>query len=234
MSFFVKVHSPKRMRIWLAEASGTFMLVFAGTGAIIVNDLTNGSITQVGIALTFGLVVMALIYAMGDISGAHFNPAVTLGFWSAGRMPGREVVPYLISQAMGAGAASFTLSLLFDHRTLGATIPAGPLTQSFVLEAITTAFLMFVILSVSKGRRESGMIAGVAVGAVIAMEAMFAGPISGASMNPARSLAPAFLSGQLHGWWIYLIAPVFGSLAGSMWFGVLRGDPWNSYNTMKG
>jgi MIP family channel proteins len=200
------------MRRCLAEAIGTFGLVFAGTGAIVVNDVSGGVVTHVGIALTFGLVVMALIYALGDVSGAHLNPAVTLGFWAARRFGTREVLPYLLSQCVGGLLASLLLRTLFwEHGTLGATLPAGPWWQSFVLEIVLTAGLMFVILNVATGSREQGIMAGAAIGAVVALEAMFAGPICGASMNPARSLAPALVSGRLDHLWLYVAAPVLGA-----------------------
>jgi len=195
-----------------AEFIGTFALVFAGTGAVVVNDLTGGGITHVGIALTFGLVILAMIYAVGDISGAHFNPAVTSAFWLAGRFPAALLAPYLLSQGLGALTASAVLHFLFPaHGTLGCTLPAGPDRQSFVLELILTFLLMFVILNVSTGAKEKGITAGIAVGAVIGLEAMFAGGICGASMNPARSLAPALVSGHLQHLWIYLTAPFLGA-----------------------
>ncbi len=198
-----------------AEFLGTFALVFAGTGAIVIDDVRGGAVSHVGVALTFGLVVLAMIYAVGDVSGAHLNPAVTLGFAAAGRFEARRVVPYVASQCAGAFLASFTLRALFpSHATLGATLPAGDDVQSFVLETILTFFLMFVILSVSTGPKEKGTMAGIAVGAVVALEALFAGPISGASMNPARSLAPALVSLRLESLWVYLTAPVLGALAG--------------------
>ncbi len=196
-----------------AEFLGAFALVFAGTGAIVINDVTHGAVTHVGIALTFGLVVLAMIYTVGDISGAHLNPAVTLGFWAARRFAPREVLPYAASQCAGALLASGILRLLFPANvTLGATLPAGTGLQSFVLETILTALLMFVILNVSIGAQEKGITAGIAVGSVIALGALFAGPICGASMNPARSLAPALVSGHLEHFWIYLSAPVLGAL----------------------
>lgn len=202
-------------RSLLAEFFGTFALVFCGTGAIVINEVQGGAITHVGIALTFGLIVLALIYALGDISGCHLNPAVTTGFWLAGRFPVAHVGPYLISQSAGGLVASGVLRLLFPTAsTLGATLPAGPPFQSFVLELILTFLLMVVILCVSTGAKEKGIMAGVAVGAVIALEAMFAGPVCGASMNPARSLAPALVSGHLAGLWIYLTAPVLGAALG--------------------
>ena len=201
------------MRKAIAEFFGTFTLVFAGTGAIIINDLYGHAITHVGIAITFGLVVLAMIYAVGDISGAHLNPAVTLGFAVAGRSTWMSVVPYLMSQALGAFAASGLLLLMFPlHPTLGATLPAGSPGQSFVLEVILTLILMVVILRVSTGAKEKGITAGIAVGSVIGLEAMFAGPVCGASMNPFRSLAPALLSLHWEHLWVYLLAPPLGAV----------------------
>ena len=197
----------------LAEALGTFILVFAGTGAIVVNQVSGGAITHAGIALTFGLVVLAMIHTFGDVSGAHLNPAVTAAFACAGRFPWREVPGYFTAQITGALAASGLLRLLFPTAsTLGATLPAGPPMQSFVLEIVLTAILMLTILSVSTGAKEKGITAGIAIGSVIGLEAMFAGPICGASMNPARSLAPALVSGSLEHLWIYLTAPTLGAL----------------------
>jgi aquaporin NIP len=198
-----------------AEFIGTFALVFAGTGAIIIDSMTGGAVTHVGVALTFGLIVLAMIYTVGDISGAHLNPAVSLGFFAARRFPLREVIPYIASQCGGGLAASAVLHLLFpQNEMLGTTIPAGSASQSFVLELILTAILMFVILGVSTGAAEKGITAGIVVGAVIGLEAMFAGPICGASMNPARSLGPALISGHFQYLWIYVLAPVIGACIG--------------------
>jgi aquaporin Z len=200
------------MKKFAAEAIGTFALVFAGTGAIVINQVSSGAVTHVGIALTFGLVVLAMIYSLGEVSGAHLNPAVTLGFCAAGRMSWSEALPYLASQCAGAFAASGLLRFLFpQNATLGATLPAGTAMQSFVLEAVLTAILMFTILSVSTGAKEKGITAGIAIGGIITLEALFAGPVSGASMNPARSLAPAVVSGHLDHLWVYLLAPVLGA-----------------------
>ncbi len=197
----------------LAEFLGTFALVFAGTGAIVINQASGGAITHPGIALTFGLIVLAMIYTFGDVSGAHLNPAVTTAFAAARRFPWREVPGYVLAQVLGALLASGTLCFLFpENATLGATLPARGPAQSFVLEIILTFLLMMVILSVSTGAKEKGITAGIAVGAVIALEAMFAGPISGASMNPARSLAPALVSGHLMALWLYLLGPALGAL----------------------
>jgi aquaporin Z len=203
------------MKKLFAEFLGTFALVFAGTGAITINEVTGGVVTHVGIALTFGLIVLAMIYTLGDISGAHLNPAVTIGFVAAHRLPASQVLPYILSQCGGAIAASLTLRLLFPSSvTLGASLPAGPALQSFVLEILLTAILMFVILGVSIGAAEKGITAGIVVGSVIGLEALFAGPISGASMNPARSLGPAVVTLRFASLWIYLTAPILGALLG--------------------
>ncbi|MEP6821253.1 MAG: aquaporin [Chthoniobacterales bacterium] len=208
-----------------AECFGTFALVFVGTGAIVSDEVSGGAVTHVGVALTFGLIVLAMIYALGDVSGAHLNPAVTLGFFASRRLRGSCVLPFVVSQLGGAWLASLVLHFLFPrHATLGATLPAGSGVQSLVLEFILTCLLMFVILSVSTGAKERGITAGIAVGAVVGLEAMFAGPICGASMNPARSLAPALVSGHLASVWIYLTAPVAGALAAVFLCGYLRED----------
>jgi aquaporin Z len=202
------------MRTLLAELIGTYVLVFAGTGAIVVNDVSGGAVTHTGVSLVFGLVVLTLIYSLGDVSGAHLNPAVTLGFTLARRFPRSRVLPYVLCQCAGAVLASATLRVLFPaHPTLGTTQPAGPAEQSFVLEFLLTAYLMFVILSVTSGAQERGLPVGIVVGGVIALEALFAGPVCGASMNPARSLGPALVANHLEWLLIYLAAPVLGAAA---------------------
>ncbi len=195
----------------LAEALGTFCIVFLGTGAIVVNQMTGGSITHLGVAMAFGLVVMVMIYAFGDVSGAHLNPAVSVAFALAGRFPGRDVAGYAAAQTVGAFAGTILVRVIFpESPTLGGTAPSGSALQSFVLEVALAFLLMLVILSVSSGSKEKGVMAGVAVGGMIALEAVFAGPISGASMNPVRSLAPAVVGWRWDGLWIYLIAPMVG------------------------
>jgi aquaporin Z len=195
---------------YLAEAIGTFALVFVGTGAIIVNDVSAGAISHVGVALAFGLVIATMIYAVGDVSGAHFNPAVTFGFWLARRLPRNEVAPYLIAQVAGAVAASGLLRVMFAaHPNLGATLPTGGLSESFVMETVLTFLLMFVILGVTTGPDRG--FAGIAIGATVCLGALFGGPVSGASMNPARSLGPALFSGLWTPIWLYIAAPAFGA-----------------------
>ncbi len=210
----------------VAEFIGTFALVFAGTGAIVINGVSGGAITHVGVALTFGLIVLAMIYALGEVSGAHLNPAVTVAFGAAERMGWDRVPGYVLAQTTGALAASGLLRLLFptDDR-LGSTLPAGTAAQSFILEVVLSALLMLVILRVSTGAKEKGITAGLVVGAVIALEAMFAGPICGASMNPARSLAPAVVSGRTEHLWVYLLAPVLGMLLAVPLSALLRTPP---------
>jgi aquaporin NIP len=200
------------LRKSISEMLGTFALVFCGTGAIVIDTTTGGAVSHVGIAITFGLIVMAMIYGLGEISGAHLNPAVSIAFTIAGRLPVKALAPYILSQAAGAFLASAALKLLFPtDPLLGTTLPAGSPWQSFVLELLLTYFLMIVIINVSTGPKEQGLFAGFAIGSVILLEAMFAGPICGASMNPARSLAPAIVSGHTENLWVYLTAPVIGA-----------------------
>jgi aquaporin NIP len=211
------------MKKYLAEFIGTFSLLFCGTGAITINEVTSGAVSHVGISITFGLIVMAMIYALGEISGAHLNPAVTIAFAVNKNFPYRQVLPYITSQAAGAFFASFVLRSLFPTSvTLGATLPYGSAFQSFILEIILTFFLMLVILQVATGSKEQGMFAGLAIGSVVLLEAMFAGPICGASMNPIRSLAPALVSKQLHHLWVYLTAPFIGALAAVIIYRLLK------------
>ncbi len=215
-----------------AEMIGTFGLVFAGCGAIMVDRVSQGAITHLGVGLTFGLVVMVMIYATGHISGAHFNPAVTLAFASVGRFAWGQVPAYLCGQCVAAIAASAILLLAMGGpvASLGATLPAGSVLQSFVFELVLSFFLMFVIMGVATDSRAVGPMAGSAIGGTVALEAIFGGPISGASMNPARSLGPALVSGELTHLWLYFAGPLLGAVLGAWAYQAVRcgGDEQNA------
>jgi aquaporin Z len=201
------------MKNYISEFIGTFAMIFCGTGAMTINETTGGDVTHVGIGITWGLIVMAMIYAFGEISGAHFNPAVSIAFAYAKKFSWKEVPKYIFFQVAGAFAASLLLMWLFPKsELLGATIPTVDVWRAFVLELILTFFLMVVIINVSTGSKEVGMMAGIAIGSVVLLEALFAGPITNASMNPARSLAPNIVSGNIKGLWLYILAPIIGAL----------------------
>ncbi len=201
------------MKNYISEFIGTFAMIFCGTGAMTINEITGGDVTHVGIGITWGLIVMAMIYAFGEISGAHFNPAVSIAFAYAKKFSWKEVPKYIFFQVAGAFAASLLLMWLFPKsELLGATIPSVDVWRAFVLELILTFFLMVVIINVSTGSKEVGMMAGIAIGSVVLLEALFAGPITNASMNPARSLAPNIVSGNIKGLWLYILAPIIGAL----------------------
>ena len=204
---------PDCRREAIAEFLGTFILVFAGTGAVMVNKTSAGSVTHLGVSFVFGAVVTAMIYALGHISGAHFNPAVTLGFWASGFFPQYKVLPYVLGQCAGAIAASQLLLItLGEVANLGATIPLnGNWLQSLILETVLTFILMFVILGSGLDRRAHIGFAGIAIGLTVGLEATFMGPITGASMNPARSLGPALIGGIWNHHWVYWVAPIWGA-----------------------
>lgn len=205
-----------------AEFVGTFALVTAGCGAILVNDQT-GVLTHVGIALTFGLIVTVMIAATGHISGAHFNPAVTIAFAVTRHFPWREVVFYVTAQVSAAILAALTLRLLFgDVALLGATLPSETVAQSFGLEILLSAVLMFVIISVATDTKAIGAPAALAIGFTVALDAMWGGPISGASMNPARSFGPALIAAVWDNQWIYWVAPVIGTVIGAFVYQAIR------------
>ncbi len=198
----------------LAEVLGTFALVFTGCGAVVVNGATGGAVGHLAICTVFGLIVMAVVYAFGDVSGAHINPAVTIAFWVSGRFPFKDVFPYVGAQLVGSVVACAVLRYLFpdDATFLGASLVSGTVAQSFVLEVVITFLLMLIIIMVATGSKEVGTLAGIAIGAAVAVLALMGGPISGASMNPARSLGPALVSGNLQHQWVYLVAPVLGAV----------------------
>ncbi len=214
-----------KINVYLSELFGTFFLVFIGCGAIVVNDLHGGELGHLGVSMSFGLIVMIAIYAVGNVSGAHLNPAVTLGFFFAKRIRGREVILYIILQVVGAVLAAGMLKLMFaGHDSLGSTLPKAGVATAFIMETVLSFILMFVVLNVSTGHMEKGIMAGVAVGGTIMVEALVGGPISGASMNPARSIAPGLLSGQLQGIWIYLLAPILGTFLAAPLCSLIQGD----------
>ncbi|PQJ23342.1 MIP family channel protein [Tenacibaculum sp. SG-28] len=202
------------MKKYISEAIGTFTLIFCGTGAMTVNEITGGvDLNHTGVAITWGLIVMAMIYAFGEISGAHFNPAVTIAFAYAKKFPWKEVPAYIIAQITGAMFASLMLFILFPTSEFyGATIPSIVPWRAFIVELLLTFFLMLTIINVSTGSKEVGVMAGIAIGGVVLLEAMFAGPVTKASMNPARSIAPAVFSGHYEHLWLYLTAPIIGAI----------------------
>lgn len=206
----------------LAEGIGTFLLVFFGTGAIVINSLYDGVIGHLGIAITFGLVVTAVIYALGEISGAHLNPAVTWAFFLAKRITASKAVSYTIAQLLGAIFASWVLKLIFPMtEILGQTLPSGGIMPAIILEIILSFALMFVIINVATGSKEQGVAAGLAIGFTVLICALIGGPISGASMNPARSIGPAVLALNFEHLWLYCIAPVVGTFLSILaWWGI--------------
>jgi MIP family channel proteins len=212
------------MRAAVAEAIGTFALVFAGAGAVMVDAKTH-ALGHVGVAITFGLVIMAMIYAVGHISGAHFNGAVTFAFALTRHFPWSRATVYWLAQFAGAFAAALLLrASLGNVAHIGATLPSGSQAQSFFFEFVLTAFLMFVILAVATDTRAVGEAAAIAIGGTIGLDAMFGGPISGASMNPMRSAGPALVSGDLHALWLYIVAPVLGAAVGGLAYQFVRAE----------
>jgi aquaporin NIP len=207
-----------------AEFVGTFALVFAGCGAVMVDAKTH-ALGHVGVAITFGLVIMAMIYAVGHISGAHFNPAVSLAFALSRHFPWPRVFGYWIAQLLGAlCAAAILRGSLGDIAKVGATLPSGSRGQSFLWELVLTFFLMFVIMAVATDTRAVGEAAAIAIGGTVGLDAMFGGPISGASMNPARSIGPAVVGGDLHALWLYILAPLAGAALGALTYQLVRGE----------
>ena len=217
--------SVENLRALVAEAIGTFALVFAGCGAIMVEAKTH-ALGHVGVAITFGLVIMFGIYAVGHISGAHFNPSVTFAFVLSRHFPWTRALGYWGAQLIGAIAAAAVLrGSLGDIATVGATLPSGSQGQSFLWALVLTFFLVFVIMAVATDTRAVGEAAAIAVGGTVGLDAMFGGPISGASMNPARSIGPALVSGNLHALWLYIVAPICGASLAALAYQFVRGEP---------
>lgn len=220
----LSVHRPL-VRLLAAEFVGTFALVFAGCGAVMVDAKTH-ALGHVGVAFSFGLVIMVMIYAVGHISGAHFNAAVTFAFALSRHFPWTRAVGYWCAQLLGAlTAAAILRGSLGDIADVGATLPSGSQGQSFLWELVLSFFLMFVIMAVATDTRAVGEAAAIAIGATIGLDAMFGGPISGASMNPIRSLAPALVSGNLHALWLYILAPILGTSIGALLYQLIRDEP---------
>jgi aquaporin NIP len=216
--------NPETLRALVAEAIGTFALVFAGCGAIMVDHKT-GQLGHIGVAITFGLVILFGIYAVGHISGAHFNPSVTFAFAVSRRFPWGRALSYWAAQLVGALVAAAVLrGSLGDIADVGATLPSGSQGQSFLWELIMTFFLMFVIMAVATDTRAVGEAAAIAVGGTVGLDAMFGGPISGASMNPARSIGPALVSGNVHALWLYIVAPICGASLAALAYQFVRGE----------
>ncbi|GAB2299009.1 Aquaporin NIP1-1 [Dionaea muscipula] len=208
----------------IAEVLGTYFLVFAGCAAIIVNSDKDNIITLIGIATVFGLAVMVMIYSVGHISGCHINPAVTIAFAVCGRFPWKQVLPYVASQILGSILASGSLRLIFNGKenSFAGSSPAGSDIQSVVIEFITTFYLMFVISGVATDNRAIGELAGLAIGATILLNVIISGPVSSASMNPARSLGSAILWNRYKGIWIYFVGPISGAICGAWVYNLIR------------
>jgi MIP family channel proteins len=208
-----------------AEGIAAFALVFAGCGAIVADSVYGGALGAVGVALTFGLVIMAMIYATGHLSGAHINPAVTLAFALTRHFPARQAAAYVAAQVAGATAAALALLAVWPAKPaqLGATVPTVGAGSAFAYEVVLTAVLMFVIVAVATDTRAVGSAAAIAIGGTVGLDALFGGPVTGASMNPARSLGPALASGELADLWIYLTAPVVGAALGALAYQLVRG-----------
>ncbi len=210
----------------VAEGFAAFALVFAGGGAIITNAERGGVLAQLGVALTFGLIIMAMIYATGHLSGAHINPAVTVAFTVTRHFPVRDAVAYIGAQLLGATVAALALLAVWTDKPadLGATVPSVSTGSAFVYEVVLSAFLMFVIIAVATDTRAVGAAAAIAIGGTVGLDALFGGPVTGASMNPARSFGPALASGEWRDFWVYVLGPVVGATLGALAYQLVRGD----------
>ena len=218
---------PSLARRCFAEGLATFALVFAGCGAIVVDEQRGGALGSTGIAAAFGLVIMAMIYATGHLSGAHINPAVSVASSASRHFPAREVAAYVPAQLAGAVAGALLLRLVW-HGTpadLGATVPSVGAGSALVYETVMTGFLMFVIMAVATDTRAIGAAAAIAIGGTIALDSLFGGGVTGASMNPARSFGPALVAGEWHDFWIYVVGPLLGALAAAFAYQLVRSTP---------
>jgi aquaporin NIP len=209
-----------------AEGLAAFALVFAGCGAIVANATYDQALGAVGVSLVFGLVIMVMVYATGHLSGAHINPAVTIAFSVTRHFPGREAVTYIAAQCAGAIAGALVLLAVWPDQPgqLGATVPSVGIGSALVYEVVLSAFLMFVIMAVATDTRAAGAAAAIAIGGTVGLDALFGGPVTGASMNPARSLGPALAAGEWHDFWIYLVGPILGATLGGLAYQLVRGD----------
>ncbi len=216
----------------VAEGFATFALVFAGCGAVVVDSERGGTLGQVGISAAFGLVIMVMIYATGHVSGAHINPAVTLSFVATRHFSARDALGYVPAQLVGAVAGALLLRLAWEGTpaNLGATVPSVDAGSAFVYELVLTAFLMFVVMAVATDTRAVGAAAAIAIGGTVALDALFGGPVTGASMNPARSFGPALVASEWTDFWIYVLAPLSGAFVGALLYGVIRGRPSRDFD----
>jgi MIP family channel proteins len=217
---------PALARRAAAEALAAFALVFAGCGAIVADARYDGALGAVGVALVFGLVIMVMVYATGHLSGAHINPAVTLAFTLTRHFPARDALAYVGAQLAGASAGALVLLAVWTDKParLGATVPSVGVGSAFVYEVVLTALLMFVITAVATDTRAVGAAAAIAIGGTVGLDALFGGPVTGASMNPARSFAPALAAGEWHAFWVYVAGPVVGAALGALAYQAVRGD----------
>jgi aquaporin Z len=228
----------KNIAKYVAEFIGTFFLIIIGTGAIIINNTYPNALGHLGISIAFGAVILVMIYTCGHVSGAHFNPAVTIAFSVWGKFDKKHIIPYIVSQILGAICGSLLLRSLFGNvYNLGATLPNYPAghgssTTAFVFEVIFTFCLMFVIMSVATDSKAEGSFAGIVIGLTVMMGAAVAGPISGGSFNPARSIGPALVSGNLNHIWIYILAPIVGAVLASGLYTFMRKSPNNTSKQM--
>jgi MIP family channel proteins len=218
------------MPLWrraAAESMAAFALVFAGCGAIVSDSRSHGALGAVGVSLTFGLIIMAMVYATGHLSGAHINPAVTIAFTLGRHFPAPDAVAYIAAQLLGATVAALVLLAAWPDQPaqLGATVPSVGVGAALLYEVLLTAILMFVITAVATDTRAVGAAAAIAIGGAVALDALFGGPVTGASMNPARSFGPALASGEWHDFWIYVAGPVAGAALGVFAYELVRGSP---------